>query len=154
MMELSATSRGNCGEEERGASFELTEAEKNPPAVIPNLPTEPIHHIWRRQQAKKALHLHEEDEKELAEKIAGLALKHNDSGLAVLVFVRKVEDVEKVVKKLPKKSTEQLTGTLRGLERDDLVNKSIFQRFLPPSNRDSDCDACSRHSVSRLHERW
>ena len=137
VMELTATSRGNCGEEERGASFELTEAEKNPPAVIPNLPTEPIHHIWRRQQAKKALHLHEEDEKELAEKIAGLALKHNDSGLAVLVFVRKVEDVEKVVKKLPKKSTEQLTGTLRGLERDDLVNKSIFQRFLPPSNRDS-----------------
>lgn len=138
VMELSATSRGNGAEEQKANSFELTEAEKNIPAVIPDSSTdEPIHHVWRRQKAKKALHLHEEDEKELAEKIAGLALKHNDSGLAVLVFVRKVEDVEKVVKKLPKKSTEQLTGTLRGLERDDLVNKSIFQRFLPPSNRDS-----------------
>src|SRR4029079_9822203 len=32
--------------------------------------------------------------------------------------------------------TEQLTGTLRGLERDGLVNKPIFQRFLPESNKD------------------
>jgi len=138
VMELSATSRGNGREEERGASFELTEAEKNPPAVIPNPATEPIHHVWRRQKAKKALELHEiADEKQLAEKIAELALKHKESGLAVLVFVRKVEDVEKVIKKLLKNSTEQLTGTLRGLERDSLVKKPIFQRFLPPSNRDS-----------------
>ena len=57
--------------------------------------------------------------------------------MAVLVFVRKVEDVEKVVKKLPKDSTVQsLIGTLRGLERDGLVKKPIFQRFLPESNRD------------------
>lgn len=141
VMELSATSRGNGAEEQKANSFELTEAEKNIPAVIPDSPTdEPIHHVWRRQKAKKALELkHEiEDENKLAEKIAGLALKHNDSGLAVLVFVRKVEDVEKVVKKLPKKSTEQLTGTLRGLERDDLVNKPIFQRFLRKSNHKTD----------------
>jgi len=138
VMELSATSRGNGGEEERGASFELTEAEKNPPAVIPNPATEPIHHVWRRQKAKKALKLYEiEEDNELAEKIADLALKHKGSGQAVLVFVRKVEDVEKVIKKLPKNSTEQLTGTLRGLERDSLVKKPIFQRFLPQSNRDS-----------------
>ena len=44
----------------------------------------------------------------------------------MLVFVRKVEDVEKVVKKLPKDSTVQLTGTLRGLERDALVKEPIF----------------------------
>jgi CRISPR-associated endonuclease/helicase Cas3 len=143
VMELSATSRGNEGEEERGSSFELTEAEMNPPAVIPNPATKPIHHVWRRQKAKKAFELHEiENENELAEKIVGLALKHKDSGRAVLVFVRKVEDVEKVIKELSKKkllknSTEQLTGTLRGLERDGLVKKPIFQRFLPPSNRDS-----------------
>jgi CRISPR-associated endonuclease/helicase Cas3 len=138
VMELSATSRGNGGEEKRGASFELTEAEKNPPAVIPNPATEPTHYVWRRQKAKKALELHKiEDENELAEKVKEFALKHKESGLAILVFVRKVEDVEKVIKKLPKNSTEQLTGTLRGLERDSLVKKPIFQRFFPPSNRDS-----------------
>lgn len=137
VMELSATSRGNGGEDEREASFELTEAEKNPPAIIPNPATEPIHHVWRRQKAKKALELHKiEDENELAEKVKELALKHKESGLAVLVFVRKVEDVEKVIKKLPKNSTGQLTGTLRGLERDGLVKRPIFQRFLSQSNRD------------------
>lgn len=138
VMELSATSRGNRGEVEKGSSFELTEAEKNPPAVIPNPATEPIHHVWRRQKARKALELHEiADENELAEKVTKLALKHKESGRAVLVFARKVEDVEKVIKKLPKNSTEQLTGTLRGLERDSLVKKRIFQRFLPQSDRDS-----------------
>jgi CRISPR-associated endonuclease/helicase Cas3 len=138
VMELSATSRGNGGEGERGASFELTEAEKNPPDVIPDPPTQPIHHVWRRQKAKKALKLHEiEDENEVAEKVKDLALEHKESDRAVLVFVRNVGDVEKVIKKLPKNSTEQLTGTLRGLERDSLVKKPIFQWFLPSSNRDS-----------------
>ena len=47
------------------------------------------------------------------------------------MFVRKVEDVDKVTKKLPRGSFEQLTGTLRGKERDELVAKPIFQRFLP-----------------------
>lgn len=136
VMELTATSRGNGTEEQKANAFELTEAEKNIPAVIPDPPTELIHHVWRRQKAKKALELHEiENENELAEEIAGLALKYKDSERAVLVFVRKVEDVEKVIKKLPKNSTEQLTGTLRGLERDGLMKKPIFQRFLPQSNR-------------------
>jgi CRISPR-associated endonuclease/helicase Cas3 len=49
----------------------------------------------------------------------------------VLVFVQSVEDVEKIVKQLPKDRKEQLTGTLRGLERDQLVTKDLFRRFLP-----------------------
>ncbi|MFN0198915.1 MAG: type I-U CRISPR-associated helicase/endonuclease Cas3, partial [Planctomycetaceae bacterium] len=48
----------------------------------------------------------------------------------------KVDDVDKVVKKLPKNSFEQLTGTMRGLEREGLIKSAIFQRFLPESNRD------------------
>lgn len=137
VMELTATSRGNGAEEPKAAPFELTEAEKNPPAVIPDSPTEPIHHVWRRQKAKKALELYGiKDENELAEKVAKLALRHKELGWAVLVFVRKVGDLEKIIKKLPKNSTEQLTGTLRGLERDGLVKKPIFQRFLSQSNRD------------------
>ena len=46
-----------------------------------------------------------------------------------------IEDVEKVANKLPKDSTERLTGTLRGLERDALVKKPVFQRFLSRSDR-------------------
>lgn len=141
VMELTATSRGNGAEGQEEKPFELTDKEKNPPAVIPDPPTEPIHHVWRRLKAKKTVHLHEsQEEGKLADEIARLALKHKDSGLAVLVFVRKVEDVEKVKKKLklPKDSIAQLTGTLRGLERDDLVKSPIFQRFLPESNRNED----------------
>lgn len=136
VMELTATSRGNEKDGKEGHVFRLTDSEKDIPEVIPSPTTEPIHHVWGRQKAKKALECHEiEDENQLAEKIVGLAKGREG---AVLVFVRKVEDIEKVAKKLRKNSTEQLTGTLRGLERDGLVNKPIFQRFLPESNRNKD----------------
>ena len=128
VMELSATSRGTQN------SFELSDAERNPPVLLPEHPTEPIHFVWRRQRAKKAIHLHENsDEKKLADEIADVALKFKDSTRAILVFVRKVEDVEKIVAKLrsAKQATQQLTGTLRGLERDQLVKDPIFRRFLP-----------------------
>jgi CRISPR-associated endonuclease/helicase Cas3 len=121
VMELTATSRGN------GTVFALSDKDR--------ADTE----VQRRIGAKKVIHLHEnKDEKKLADEIAELALKHKGSGrdVAVLVFVRKVDDVDKIVKKLPKDAYEQLTGTLRGLERDNLVKKPIFQRFLPESNRD------------------
>jgi CRISPR-associated endonuclease/helicase Cas3 len=119
VMELTATSRGN------GILFGLSDRDRAE------------REVRKRIEATKAIHLHEyKDEKKLAEEIADLALKHASSGRAVLVFVRKVDDVEEVVRKLPKDSFEQLTGTLRGLERDGLVKKPIFQRFLPESNRD------------------
>jgi CRISPR-associated endonuclease/helicase Cas3 len=121
MMELTATSRGS------GAIVTLSDKDRAEPEVR------------KRIEAKKTLHLHEnKEEKKLAEEIADLALKHSESDRAVLVFVRKVEDVDKVVKRLPKDSFEQLTGTLRGKERDALVTKRRFQRFLPESNRDKD----------------
>lgn len=140
VMELSATSRGNGngkdGEDKGESVFGLTDYERNIPPVIPNPPAEPIHHVWRRQKAKKALECHEiEDENKLPEKIVRLAKEREG---AILVFVRKVEDVERIIKELPEGSSEQLTGTLRGLERDGLVNKPIFQRFLPESNRNKD----------------
>lgn len=135
VIDLSATSRRDAVDAEN--CFELTDAEKNPPPVIPDLPTEPIHHVWQRQKAKKTLRLHaNDDDNKLADKIAGIALTHKASGCAVLVFVRTIEDVEKIAKKL-KESAEQLTGTVRGMERDELVKKPIFQRFLPESDRDT-----------------
>lgn len=133
VMELTATSRRNEAKEEQ---FGLTDEEKSPPEVVPNSPTKPIHYVWRRQKAKKTLRLHpNENDSKLVDKMATLALEHKKSGRAVLVFLRTVDQVLKVANKLPKESTERLTGTLRGLERDSIVKKPVFQRFLPESNR-------------------
>ena len=119
VMELTATSRG------AGQPFGLSDADRA------------VEEVDRRINAKKAIVLHEnKDEKKLAEEIAALASVHKDSGLAILVFVRRVDDVDKVIKALPRGSkAEQLTGTLRGKERDELVKKPTFQRFLHESNR-------------------
>ncbi len=135
IVELSATSRSNT------KPFELTKQEKQPPAVIPTPPKLPIHVVWRRQTARKKVYLHpEESPSKLGEQIAKLALKFADSMRAVLVFVRKVEDVEKVVAKLQaaKQRTQQLTGTLRGFERDGLVVDPTFGRFLPDAVSDGE----------------
>jgi len=145
VMALSATTRSDIDDNSASvaAPFRLTPEERNPPETIPSPTTEPIHSVWRRLKAAKKLRLDEiEDEKKLADEVAEPALeKYKDSGRAVIVFVRKVEDVEKIVKKLPKKSTKQLTGTLRGLERDELVKTPVFQRFLPESSRDKNIEA-------------
>ncbi len=130
VMELSATARGE------GTGFQLTEEERTPPDNLPDPPLEPIHHVWRRQKARKTLRLHAvTDEKTVADRIAILARQYEGTGAAVLVFVQKVEDVEKVVRQLPRGMVEQLTGTLRGLERDNLVNTPLFRRFLPGGER-------------------
>src|SRR5262249_46654522 len=113
-MELTATSRGS------GTVLTLSDKDRADAEVR------------KRIEAKKALRFHKStDEKKLAEEMAGLALEHEESGQAVLVFLRRVEDVEKLVKRLAKGRTQQLTGTLRGLERDQLVEDAIFRRFLP-----------------------
>jgi CRISPR-associated endonuclease/helicase Cas3 len=121
VMELTATSRSG------GTVLRLSDKDRAEPEVR------------KRIGAKKAIRLQEnKDEKKLAEEIAELVLKHEDSGRAVLVFVRKVDDVEKVVKRLPKDRTRQLTGTLRGRERDRLVEDAIFRRFLPNAEPDDE----------------
>ena len=78
------------------------------------------------------IHLHENKTRgSWQTEIAKQALKFKDSGRAVLVFVQRIEDVEKIFKKLPTDHARQLTGTLRGFERDKLVAKdAIFRRFL------------------------
>jgi CRISPR-associated endonuclease/helicase Cas3 len=87
--------------------------------------------IDRRLNAKKKLALHAvADDKKCAERIIELAKGLDESRAAVLIFVRMVEDVEKIVKKLPAKRTVKLTGTLRGKERDELVETPLFKRFL------------------------
>jgi CRISPR-associated endonuclease/helicase Cas3 len=114
VMELSATSRGSD-------VFGLSEKDRAVPEVE------------KRIHAKKILHIHlNDDEKKLADRLAELALQHKDANRAVLVFARTVEAVEKIAEKLRKAGeVETLTGTLRGKERDELVKKTVFRRFLP-----------------------
>jgi CRISPR-associated endonuclease/helicase Cas3 len=81
----------------------------------------------------------------LSEKILRLALEHKDSGRAILIFVRSVEDAMKIVAGLDKGDLKgkvlPLTGTMRGKERDGMVKSSVFQRFLPESSRIDDVEA-------------
>lgn len=131
VMELTATTRSANG----ALPFELTTEEKNPPEVIPE-PTESepsIHTVWRRLKAKKELVLTPaEGEKAVPGAIARIAERYKDQEAAVLVFVRSLEAVAAVQKELEKtgRHVELLTGTIRGKERDELVEKSEFKRFL------------------------
>jgi len=148
VMALSATARGD-GEKAKGPNsqpFGLTPEENQPPDAIPDPPTEPIHHVWRRLKAKKSLRLHpcEDEKNKLAEQIEDLAVKHEGNEAAVLIFVRRVADVTAVVKaltdskkgKVATDCVETLTGTMRGYERDQMVrNNPVFARFMPVSDQ-------------------
>lgn len=118
VMELTATSRS------KKEQFGLTSRDLQDPVV------------QKRIGARKAIEFHPlDDEKKAINRIADLALKHKDSGQAILLFLRKLDDVKRVadVLRKAKMPVEQLTGTLRGKERDELVTRPVFQRFLPPS---------------------
>ncbi|WP_437635818.1 type I-G CRISPR-associated helicase/endonuclease Cas3g [Sorangium sp. So ce854] len=90
--------------------------------------------VARRFRATKELSLHAHGDKDLVEKVVGQALSYAPSGRAVLVFLRSVEDVASAVGRLRKADADvqQLTGTMRGFERDRLVaDDPVFRRFLP-----------------------
>jgi CRISPR-associated endonuclease/helicase Cas3 len=127
VMELTATSRGE------GEVFGLTEEEKHADFERRDVP-EPLRIVWQRTHAKKTVRLHEESG-ELADELATLALAYESSGCAILVFVRYVDDLGKTLSMLPKDRTRQLTGTMRGFERDRLLLDPVFARFLPKSSR-------------------
>lgn len=125
---LSATSRG-------ADALSLTDADRAVPEVC------------KRINAAKAMEFHPivDEKKKLADKLVELALVHKDSERAILVFARSVETVGMVVAALRKAKPErvqQLTGTLRGLERDRMADPRkanacpIFARFLKPPKKD------------------
>jgi CRISPR-associated endonuclease/helicase Cas3 len=114
VMELTATSRGE------GKPFELSDKDRENETVK------------KRTHAEKKLHLEPfGDAKKLAEKLAARALEFKAKNRAVLVFARTVKDVMEIAKKLPKERVKTLTGTMRGKERDELVEEALFKRFLP-----------------------
>ncbi len=158
VMQLTATTRGNSDDTEKHETkgsekpFELTDEEKNLPTQLPDPPTEPIHHVWRRLKAVKRLALHQvgDGKDDAAKKIAELALRHKTSDAAVLIFVRTLDDVKKICDRLtskkdgvPEDHIQQLTGTMRGLERDRMADprrpdaSRVFARFLKPPKADA-----------------
>lgn len=119
VMELTATSRADW----TGDPPIFTEEDLKDPMVI------------KRYKASKSLRFHPvKDKTELPIKVAELALRHKESGLAILVFLRELDHVKKVYGELEKakQQVQMLTGTLRGKERDELAKKDpIFARFMP-----------------------
>jgi CRISPR-associated endonuclease/helicase Cas3 len=115
VVELSATSRGS------DVPFRLTDEDKSHRMVL------------KRIDAAKNLKLHKvSDSKLTADRIAQVAIDYQNSGRAILVFVRTLKDLATVAGKLNKQSVQRLTGTLRGLERDGLARTDpIFARFVP-----------------------
>jgi CRISPR-associated endonuclease/helicase Cas3 len=97
--------------------------------------------VRQRFHAVKKLTLHPvpDEKKELTAKLVELALARQISGRAVLIFARSVEVVHRVAAQLGKANLSSepvtLTGTLRGWERDRLVENPVFQRFLPSASR-------------------
>jgi CRISPR-associated endonuclease/helicase Cas3 len=112
--------------------------------------------IVRRYESEKRLTIHEDvshSDSKIVEKAAKLAADNS----RVVVFVHKPEIADKIAKairnygsKKPKSLCDTvavLTGTMRGLERDELLRKPenpqspnynerrIMQRFLGPANR-------------------
>jgi CRISPR-associated endonuclease/helicase Cas3 len=130
VMELTAATRSANG----APPFGLTPQEKNPPEIIPEpSKSEPsIHTVWRRLKAAKKLVLTPKDEKAVPGEIARIAQGYREHQAAVLVFVRSLEAVGVVEKELrkTKRPVVLLTGTIRGWERDKLVERDEFKRFL------------------------
>jgi CRISPR-associated endonuclease/helicase Cas3 len=93
--------------------------------------------VRERISARKGIRLHSvADKKELAERAAQLA---NELEGKVLVFLSRVEDVERCAQALrkEKKRVQVLTGTMRGNERDGLTADTIFGAFLSPAPPDA-----------------
>jgi CRISPR-associated endonuclease/helicase Cas3 len=135
VMELTATSRS------KGDVFELTSDEKEIPAELPAKPCEPKHYVWQRMKSKKGLRFHPAKRDAVATRIGELARDQwKNSGKAILIFVRTIDDVKEVKAVLTDKKkggvaedqVRQLTGTLRGKERDALATTdTVFARFSP-----------------------
>lgn len=93
--------------------------------------------VRKRFEASKGIAFHPiDDEKSTPIEAIQLALEHKDGGEAILVFLQKLDDVQKVAGALRKAVGEDqvqtLTGTMRGLERNAMATTGpIFARFTP-----------------------
>jgi len=128
ILELSATSRS-----ESDFAFTLmANEEKEDPMV------------GERLCAMKLVHLHvlgagktekyRDIMRKVREKIVDISLDYRDGKDKILIYVQSPEDALDIFNQLHKavgsERVELLTGTMRGYERDKLVQKPLFQKFL------------------------
>jgi CRISPR-associated endonuclease/helicase Cas3 len=87
--------------------------------------------LSQRLKAKKTLHLHETGQP--LKMIAKLALENPPA--RTIVFVQSPRDVVNIADVLKKqyRNVVALTGTIRGKERDELVDNPVFQAFTVPA---------------------
>lgn len=124
---LTATSRNQAGAV--GNAFGLTHADYEHDVVA------------KRLNARKGIvFVPVQDPKSVADEVVRLALEHRESGGRILIFLRLLEDVDKVAARIRASApgrVQLLTGTLRGRERDRLATEDeIFGRFLVKPPRD------------------
>lgn len=92
--------------------------------------------VRRRVDARKGLRFHSvAAAKDIPDEVARLALTHLPSKAAILIYLRRVEHVDRVtatLRQIARGGVVALTGTLRGYERDVLARENPqFARFLP-----------------------
>lgn len=120
---LTATARGATERNASATLFKLDESDQAHETVA------------ERLNAHKSLELHAvaDDKKSLSKKLLELALVHKGSQQAILIFARTVETVFEVLDGLQKAKLNALTltGTMRGYEREQLIEQPAFKRFLP-----------------------
>ena len=115
-MHLSATLRARSA-----SAFGLTEADAKWAPLA------------KRLTAPKSLHLHDPPPGPMEPALAEFARAHEGKARTVVVYVWSPESAGKVAQALRRAGTDRvrlLTGTLRGYERDQLGNDSLFRRFL------------------------
>lgn len=134
VLELSATSRAKVRKSETTRPFELTKDDYDHAVVK------------KRVHATKKLNLIRLIDPKISNQLAKIAIdQFKDSGEAVLIFTRTIDDVKLIADSLAKAKLpfEQLIGPMRGLERDRLTDprdekgSSIFARFLPSPKADA-----------------
>jgi CRISPR-associated endonuclease/helicase Cas3 len=136
IMALTATSRDGRSDAS-GEVFGLTEREREPESQPSGDTPAPLLTVWKRTTARKGLALHSVKKKEeIPTRILELALQYAPSGLAILIFARTIDDVQKVRSGLEKAKHDVriITGTMRGLERDRMATEdAVLARFLRKS---------------------
>ncbi len=127
-MELSATARGGID-----STLTIVEKEDGKDQTV-----------MERMGATKRLHLHlvtttagdkdRDIRRKIRDQITELSLGYINGRDKVVVYVRSPEDAAEIFRQLDRKvgsdRVELLTGTIRGYERDKLVEKPLFQKFL------------------------
>jgi CRISPR-associated endonuclease/helicase Cas3 len=99
--------------------------------------------IVKRYKAKKWLHIEEVPAAEVRRNIVDAATDLAGINSRVVVFVRSPDDATKIAadlkvglkKRAAEEAVEVLTGTMRGLERDELLQKKVLKRFLDGEER-------------------